>query len=372
MGNKFSSREQQEGSASSRQASTASSKPESKGDSKSAQQQPTSDGSPTEFRRIADNFKSFSDLENGLIKCGLESSNLLVFFDFTKSNWTKGQFSCKGRSLHYETTVVSAPGGVAPGGPSAVPVSVRGRSLVGLNPYEHSFSLAARTLARFDDDGIIPAWLFGCSITTDKAVRALDPSGNVECKRLDGVLAAYRERIRGIIPLRKGSYECEYEPREGFPADIQLMGPTDFAPAIYQAIETVKAAGNAYHIVLIFTDGEVVNVSSTARAIVEASNYPISIVVVGVGDGPFSTMETFDDELKERRFDNLQFVDFTKFQGTMASLENPDLAFATHVMMEIPDQYKCIKRLKLLGGSTGIVASAPPAYDAAMKGSSTS
>jgi len=107
---------------------------------------------------------------------------------------------------------------------------------------------------------------------------------------------------------------------------------------------------------VIIADGQVTDAGphgETARAIIEASEYPLSIVVVGVGDGPWDTMESYDDELPARKFDNFQFVDFEKVRRG-GSKRAPDTAetmearFALHALMEIPDQYAFIKRAGLL------------------------
>ncbi|CAK4205849.1 unnamed protein product [Aphanomyces euteiches] len=114
---------------------------------------------------------------------------------------------------------------------------------------------------------------------------------------------------------------------------MQLAGPTNFAPVIREAIQICKTQ-KSYHILVIIADGLVTNREETVQAIVDASEYPLSIVMVGVGDGPWDVMKAFDDFLPARRFDNFQFVDFDKM--LRVNQVNPDVGFATAALMEIP------------------------------------
>merc|ERR1719335_1132547 len=127
-----------------------------------------------------------------------------------------------------------------------------------------------------------------------------------------------------------------------------LSGPTNFAPIIRQATELVRRS-KEYHILLLIADGQVDEVQDTVNAIVEASNYALSIVMIGVGDGPWGLMEEFDDLLPQRRFDNFQFVDFASVFARYPK-ESRDCAFAVHALMEIPEQFDYVKRHGLLGG----------------------
>uniref|UniRef100_A0A6B2LFC1 VWFA domain-containing protein n=1 Tax=Arcella intermedia TaxID=1963864 RepID=A0A6B2LFC1_9EUKA len=226
----------------------------------------------------------------------MESSNLIVAVDYTRSNTWNGKNSFGGQCLH-----------------SISPYT--------LNPYQAALSLVCKTLEPFDDDHLIPAFGFGDVTTRDKAVFPFFPD-NRSCQGLNEVLTRYSE----ITPR------------------VELSGPTSFAPIIREAIKIVSKT-SAYHILIIIADGQVDKVQETIDAIVECSKYPISIILIGVGDGPWDRMMEFDDELPQRQFDNFQFVNFnelsTKWKGN-------EVNFAMHALMEIPDQYKAIKQLKLL------------------------
>lgn len=85
---------------------------------------------------------------------------------------------------------------------------------------------------------------------------------------------------------------------------VQLCGPTNFGPIIRKAIEITERE-QQYHILIIIADGEVTSISDTKNAIVEASYSPLSIICIGVGDGPFDLMKSFDDDIMDREFDNV-------------------------------------------------------------------
>ncbi|GJZ93734.1 E3 ubiquitin protein ligase RGLG2-like protein, partial [Tanacetum coccineum] len=104
----------------------------------------------------------------------------------------------------------------------------------------------------------------------------------------------------------------------------------------------------------------------TVDAIVEASKLPLSIVLVGVGDGPWDTMKEFDDNIPSRSFDNFQFVNFTEIMKKNVPPIRKETEFALAALMEIPTQYKATIELNILGGRKGIspkrIALPPPVH----------
>jgi E3 ubiquitin-protein ligase RGLG len=112
-------------------------------------------------------------------------------------------------------------------------------------------------------------------------------------------------------------------------------------------IITIVCVVIQYHILVIIADGEMTVPEQTTRAIIEASKWPLSIIVVGVGDGPWDEMKMYDDGLPERRFDNFQFVNYTEIAEN-ADNADPDRAFALAALMEIPDQFRAILNLGML------------------------
>ncbi|XP_050204273.1 E3 ubiquitin-protein ligase RGLG5-like isoform X2 [Mercurialis annua] len=268
------------------------------------------------YSKIADDYKTLDQVTAALAQSGLESSNLIVGIDVTKSNEWTGARSYNRRSLHHISN--------------------------GQNPYEQAISIIGRTLSAFDEDNLIPCYGFGDASTHDQDVFSFYQDERF-CNGFEEVLTRYRE----IVP------------------QLRLAGPTSFAPIIEMAVTIVEQSGGQYHVLLIIADGQVTRSvdtqhghlspqeKNTIDAIVKASEYPLSIILVGVGDGPWDMMREFDDNIPARVFDNFQFVNFTEIMSKNINQSRKETEFALASLMEIPAQYKATIELGMLGRRTG-------------------
>ncbi|GKV37859.1 hypothetical protein SLEP1_g45831 [Rubroshorea leprosula] len=302
-------------------------------------------------RKQPDDFSSLDQVTNALRDAGLESRNLILGIDFTKSNAWTGEVSFNGESLH-------AIGDTE-------------------NPYEKAISVIGKTLAPFDDDNSIPCFGFGDSTTHDQKVFSFH-NDHSPCHGFEEVLACYKD----VVP------------------NLGLSGPTSYGPVIDAAVDIVENSGGQFHVLVIIADGQVnfnpsvslVSVhiclyvilvlqfsilfsfwlimkitrsnnpgheelssqeARTIKSIVDASSHALSIVLVGVGDGPWEDMKKFHDKIPVRDFDNFQFVNFTEIMSNNKSQSKKEIEFALAALMGIPLQYKATIELGLLGHQTG-------------------
>lgn len=138
---------------------------------------------------------------------------------------------------------------------------------------------------------------------------------------LEGVLDAYRSSISKIV----------------------FSGPTNFCPLIDKIKTSIKNNLNPqsmnYYILLIITDGQISDMKQTINAIVNSSDLPLSIVIVGVGEDDFTSMKQLDgDDFPLTNYNNkvtardiVQFVPFNMFKHNMRIL-------GQEILKEIPLQ----------------------------------
>ena len=188
-----------------------------------------------------------------------------------------------------------------------------------LNDYEKALSAVGSIVARYDSDQKFPVLGFGAKYG-GVINHCFQVGRTPEVSGIAGILDAYRET---------------------FKTGLTMSGPTLFAEVITLAAaqarskqEAAKRIGQqAYTILLIVTDGAVSDVNGTKRAIAAASDAPLSIVIVGIGNADFSAMQFLDDfQMQEGGGrDICQFVEFSRHASNKISLTQATLD-------EIPDQ----------------------------------
>ena len=228
--------------------------------------------------------------------------NLTIGIDFTGSN---GAYT-DARSLHYLNN--------------------------GMNDYEKAIRSCGDILAYYDDDQLFPVFGFGFKFKNESnnnfGIYNLNnyPINNntsdPNIHLIDNVLKEYRNFIKTIT----------------------LWGPTNFAPMINDLNREVKNNLNnglvmLYNILMILTDGQINDMQDTIDALVEASFLPISVIIVGIGNGNFGNMDILDADdnplydRKRRKADRdlVQFVPFNNYKNDPPKL-------AEQVLEEIPRQ----------------------------------
>ncbi|GMI84599.1 BONZAI 3 [Hibiscus trionum] len=176
--------------------------------------------------------------------------NFMVAIDFTASNGNPRHQD----SLHY----------IDPSGQ--------------LNSYQRAIMEVGEVIQFYDSDRRFPAWGFG----------GRTYNGTLShCFNLNGTNAYEVEGVQGIMSAYASALH-----------NVTLAGPTLFGNVINTAAQMASQAVSnditKYFVLLIITDGVVTDIQETMDALVRASDLPLSILIVGVGNADFKQMEILD------------------------------------------------------------------------------
>ena len=151
------------------------------------------------------------------------------------------------------------------------------------NEYQRCIHNVGDVLEFYDHDKQFPTWGFG-GVTrpggTAEHCFNLVPGGpNAFASGIDGIMNAYNSAVQSV----------------------SLSGPTIFSQVIQTATALSQAGqdGSQYFVLLIITDGVITDMKQTKDAIIAACDFPLSILIVGVGGADFSRMEELGGQLQQ-------------------------------------------------------------------------
>eukprot|EP00298_Acanthocystis_sp_HF-20_P014208 c20674_g2_i1.p1 GENE.c20674_g2_i1~~c20674_g2_i1.p1 ORF type:complete len:199 (-),score=101.06 c20674_g2_i1:80-676(-) len=177
-----------------------------------------------------------------------------------------------------------------------------------------------RIVEVYDTDGIIPTYGFGAK--WEGKIHHCFPLVPGGCRGVDGILTAYRACLQ----------------------NVGLYGPTIFQKVIQaaaaEAAQSQTQQNQHYTILLIITDGIISDMDNTKRAIIDASNLPLSIIIVGVGSADFTDMNQLDSDDKLLSIDGRKAVrDIVQFVPFRDFVNQPYEALAKATLAEVPTQF---------------------------------
>mmetsp|Transcript_12546 Transcript_12546/g.19324 ORF Transcript_12546/g.19324 Transcript_12546/m.19324 type:complete len:574 (-) Transcript_12546:130-1851(-) len=185
-----------------------------------------------------------------------------------------------------------------------------------LNDYEKAITSILNILGPYDSNQQYPVWGFGAKY--GGVVRHCFQCGpDAEVNGAQGVLNAYHQT---------------------FSSGLIMSGPTVFDEVLRAAAAKAQASQNeaagqgkqSYTVLLILTDGAVSDPRTTAQVLKQIENAPLSVVIVGIGNADFSTMQFLDDA-SIGDMDLVQFVQFNQHCNNSVSL-------TAETLREVPDQ----------------------------------
>eukprot|EP00960_Hanusia_phi_P033495 750480-Hanusia_phi.AAC.16 len=225
--------------------------------------------------------------------CRLE---ILEAIDFTLSN---GSPNCP-NSLHYNDSNGS------------------------LNQYQTAVSSVGKILEEYSTSKTFGAYGFGAQMADGDVSFCFPLNGNKAkptVNGVEGVLQAYKQFLENAV----------------------MSGPTNFADIIHeanQACRKIRHGVQQYYVLVILTDGGISDMDNTIHEIVEGSDLPLSIVIVGVGREDFSSMEELDADKKalvSMKTNKASSRDIVQFVA-MREVGSNGGELARRVLAEIPDQ----------------------------------
>ncbi|KAB2630104.1 protein BONZAI 3-like [Pyrus ussuriensis x Pyrus communis] len=224
--------------------------------------------------------------------------NFMVAVDFTGSNGDPR----KPESLHY--------------------IDPYGR----LNSYQQAITEVGQVIQFYDADKSFPAWGFGGRTANGTVSHCFNLNGNAsesEVVGVEGIMAAYANALRNVA----------------------LSGPTLFGQVVNRAAEiaarSLSSNNNKYYVLLIITDGILTDLQETKDALVRASNLPLSILIVGVGNADFKQMEILDADNGQRlesstgRIATRDIVQFVP----MRDVQSGQISVVQGLLEELPGQF---------------------------------
>jgi hypothetical protein len=150
------------------------------------------------------------------------------------------------------------------------------------NPYEIAIKDVVKLIEEYDTDKKYPVFGFGARVLQSNgsfgpAQHCFPLHTGIGADGADGILSVYRQKI----------------------GQLMFAGPTLISPAIEQtsAAATCSQQHQQYTVLLILTDGVINDMDETLEAIIEASDKPMSIIILGVGNANFEEMGAFNGQI---------------------------------------------------------------------------